>query len=70
MGGDVRRLALFLLAGWIGFAIGQLIGVIADVDLLQIGTLRAFSAVLGAIITLILTHFLTYDRKSSKRVSR
>ncbi len=70
MGGDVRRLALFLLAGWIGFAIGQLIGVIADVDLLRIGTLRAFSAVLGAIITLILTHFLTYDRKSSKRVSR
>ncbi|MBL8154243.1 MAG: hypothetical protein JNM70_08675 [Anaerolineae bacterium] len=70
MGGDVRRLALFLLAGWIGFAIGQLIGVIADIDLLRVGTLRAFSAGLGAIITLILTHFLTYDRGNSKRVSR
>jgi hypothetical protein len=28
LGGDVRRLALFLLSSWVGFGIGHLVGVL------------------------------------------
>lgn len=47
VGGDVRRLALYLLAGWLGFALGHILGVVLDVDILRIGSLRALSATVG-----------------------
>lgn len=62
MGGDARRLALFLLAGWIGFGLGQLVGAVLSINILNIGTLRIFSAAVGALVALILTQFLTSDR--------
>ncbi len=48
VGGDVRRLALYLLAGWLGFALGQISGVMLEVDMLRIGSLRTLSATAGA----------------------
>lgn len=62
MGGDARRLALFLLAGWVGFGLGHLLGVIFGINILNIGTLRIFSASVGAIIALFAAHFLTSNR--------
>ena len=62
MGGDARRLALFLLAGWIGFGLGQLVGSVIGINILNIGTLRIFSASIGALIALLVTHFLTSER--------
>lgn len=62
MGGDARRLALFLLAGWIGFGLGHLLGAVFGVSLLSIGTLRMFTASIGALIALIVAHILTSDR--------
>ena len=69
MGGDARRLALFLLAGWVGFGLGQLLGTILDINILNIGTLRIFSAIIGALIALLVAHFLT-AKHTSKRTAR
>jgi len=66
MGGDARRLALFLLSGWVGFTLGHLLGVAFEIDILNIGTLRIVSASLGAIIALVVAHVLTSNRASRK----
>jgi uncharacterized membrane protein YeaQ/YmgE (transglycosylase-associated protein family) len=62
MGGDARRLALFLLAGWVGFGLGHLLGVALGINILNIGTLRIFTASVGAFIALFVAHFLTSNR--------
>jgi hypothetical protein len=69
VGGDARRLALFLLAGWVGFAVGHLVGVSFHIDILNIGTLRVFTASLGAVVALMVAYFLT-SNVARRRVSR
>ena len=69
MGGDARRLALFLLAGWLGFSLGHLLGVVLDINILNIGILRVVSASFGALVALAAAHILTANR-SGKRSSR
>jgi hypothetical protein len=69
MGGDARRLALFLLAGWIGFGLGHLLGVILAIDILNIGTLRVVTASFGALVALVVAHFLT-SKRPNKRIAR
>jgi len=66
MGGDARRLALFLLAGWIGFGLGQLLGTVFGINILNIGTLRIFTAAVGATIALFVAHFLTSNRNQKQ----
>jgi hypothetical protein len=62
VGGDARRLALFLLTGWIGFAVGHFAGVVSGFGILNIGSLRLAPAVIGAVTALVLSYFLTSDR--------
>jgi hypothetical protein len=69
VGGDARRLALFLIAGWIGFGLGHLVGVAFEIDLIAIGTLRVLTAGIGALIALVVALVLTSNR-TRKRVSR
>jgi hypothetical protein len=69
MGGDARRLALFLLSGWVGFSLGHLLGVAFEINILNIGTLRIVSASLGALVALVAAHILTSNR-TSKRTAR
>ena len=51
-GGGARRLALYLLAGWLGFTIGQLAGDALNIHLLKVGALNAFAATIGSLIAL------------------
>jgi hypothetical protein len=68
VGGDVRRLALFLLAGWLGFALGHIFGTLFEITLMSIGTLRMLSASVGSMVALTVAYFLTTDRRNySKR---
>lgn len=62
MGGDARRLALFLLAGWVGFGLGHVLGAVFSINILNIGTLHIFTAAIGALIALFVAHFLTSNR--------
>lgn len=68
LGGDARRLALFLLASWIGFILGQLVGDIvrigAVVGFSDIGLLHIFLAVLGSLSAVIFAHIVTSSRRS------
>ena len=68
MGGDARRLALFLLAGWVGFGLGQLLGAVFGINILNIGTLRIFSASVGVVIALFVAHFLTSNRTRKQSI--
>ncbi len=58
-GGDARRLALFLLVAWIGFALGQVTGELLNITVLDIGPLHFASATGGAGVALMLAALLT-----------
>lgn len=62
VGGDVRRLALFLLSAWIGFALGHIFGVLLEIDTLNVGTLHIMTASLGALVALAAAYGLTSNR--------
>ena len=68
-GGDARRLALFLLGGWVGFGLGHVIGVIFGINALNIGTLRIVPASVGALLILTLILILT-TKRPRKRYTR
>ncbi len=51
-GGTGQRLALYLLSGWLGFAIGQIIGDTLGITMLSIGPLHALSATFGSLVAL------------------
>lgn len=57
-GGSARKLALYLLASWIGFVLGQVFGGILGITLFSIGVLNTFAATVGAIIALFVARFL------------
>lgn len=65
VGGDARRLALFLLAGWLGFALGHIFGLIFAVNVMNIGPLHTFSATLGAWLALFAARILTGNQRRS-----
>ncbi|MBE2185134.1 MAG: hypothetical protein IAE89_17010 [Anaerolineae bacterium] len=68
VGGDAKRLASLLIAGWIGFAIGQVIGVIFQMNLLNIGALRMLPAVVCTLAALVIVILLT-GRRARRRTS-
>ncbi len=61
-GGNTRRLALYLLAGWLGFALGQVFGSAFGVRVFNIGSINTFAATLGAWLALFITRLLTGKR--------
>jgi uncharacterized membrane protein YeaQ/YmgE (transglycosylase-associated protein family) len=54
----LRRLLLYLAAGWIGFAIGQVVGARWETGLLHIGQVYLASATLGSWLALVLARWL------------
>jgi hypothetical protein len=69
LGGDARRLVIFLLTSWVGFALGQFVGVTFGIDVFAIGALRVVSASAGALLALVAVSFLT-SRRLRKRTAR
>lgn len=59
VGGDARRLALFLLTSWVGFALGQIIGDVLMIDVYNIGAVHMFSTMSGAMSSLLVMWILT-----------
>ena len=67
-GGDARRLALFLLAAWLGFSLGHAVGDVFDITFLDIGPLHMLSATVGAWVALAVVRTVT--RRPQRRSSR
>jgi hypothetical protein len=63
VGGDIRRLALFLLSAWVGFGLGHMLGAAFGINMLNVGTLRVLAATIGALVALAVAHILTSDKK-------
>lgn len=57
-GGSAKRLALFLLAGWLGFALGQWVGEALGIGVLMIGALHGLTATLGSVLALFAARWL------------
>ncbi len=62
VGGDARKLALYLLAAWAGFGLGHLFGAMFDINIFNIGPLRVIAAVVGAIIALLIAYIFATSR--------
>jgi uncharacterized membrane protein YeaQ/YmgE (transglycosylase-associated protein family) len=63
-GGDGRRLVATIVAGWVGFAIGQAIGQVMDIRVLALGPINLLSASFGALMATTATAFLAAHRNS------
>lgn len=62
VGGGARRLAIFLVFGWLGFLFGHLAGILLGISALMIGELRMLTAVLGALFALFVVYVFTSAR--------
>ncbi len=68
LGGNARRMVLFIVTSWVGFLLGQYIGGHLDIDLLRIGVIHLLPASITAFGLLIFAHLLTAE--STTPVSR
>ena len=59
LGGNVRRMFVYILASLIGFAIGQGVGQVMAINSLAMGQINILPATLGAIIAIITGAFLS-----------
>ncbi|VAW38494.1 hypothetical protein MNBD_CHLOROFLEXI01-1221 [hydrothermal vent metagenome] len=58
LGGPARRIILYLMAAWIGFSIGHIVGDLLNLTFLRLGVLQLFSASIGAWLSLISSWWL------------
>ena len=68
VGGNASRLGLYFLVGWAGFTLGHFLGASLNINLFNIGALHFFSAVITAIICLILSRMITNNRSSRRTI--
>lgn len=58
LGGPARRIVLYVLAAWLGFALGHVVGDLLNIEILKLGVLHLFSASLGAWVALVASWWL------------
>lgn len=63
LGGPARRILLYILAAWTGFAVGHFTGDFLNMTLFKLGVLHLFSASLGAWVALIASWWLVAYEK-------
>jgi len=57
-GGDGRRLGLYVLAGWLGFALGHIVGGWSGVTAGRLGPLNLLTATVGSWTALLAARWL------------
>ena len=62
VGGPPRRIILYVIASWVGFTIGHIVGDLLSFDILKLGAVHLLSASIGAWIALTLSWFLERNR--------
>lgn len=56
--GSARDLLIYLLACWLGFAIGELAGDFLGLDILMIGEIHIMEGTVGSLVLLFLARWL------------
>ncbi len=70
-GGSIKRLVLFLASAWIGFFSGHVLSELINWQLLRLGSINLFPALLGTIMSLVLTAILVKPNyRSQEKTSR
>lgn len=58
IGGPAKRILVYVLASWLGFTLGHLLGDLLNIEFLKLGTLHLLTASLGSWLFLILSWWL------------
>ena len=61
-GGNGWRLGLYLLAGWLGFTLGHIVGNSAGITLGRVGPLNLLAATLGSWLAMFAARFFAISR--------
>ena len=61
LGGNARRMVLFVVTSWVGFLLGQYIGAYLDISLLRIGVIHLLPASVCTAGLLVFAHVLTAE---------
>ena len=59
MGGNARRMVLFVVTSWLGFLLGQYVGDYLQIALFRIGVVHFLPASVCAAVLLLFAHVLT-----------
>ena len=62
VGGPPRKILVYLVASWAGFASGHFVGDLMGIELFKLGAVHLFTASLGSWIALMISWFLTKPR--------
>lgn len=57
-GGSLGRMGRYVISAWLGFGIGQFAGDWLHVTVLRVGALNLLTALIGAVLALLLTDVL------------
>ena len=52
LGGNARRMVLFILSSWVGFLLGQYVGGYLEISVLRIGVIHLLPASIAAVALL------------------
>ena len=58
MGGPGKRIIIYILASWLGFAVGHFVGDLLNIEFLKLGALHLLTASVGSWVALILSWWL------------
>ena len=61
MGGNARRMVLFVVISWLGFLLGQYVGDYLEITFLKIGVVHLLPASATAVAMLVFAHVLTAE---------
>jgi hypothetical protein len=59
IGGPPRKLLLYVVVSWLGFAIGHFVGDLLNVEFLKLGAMHLFAASIGSWTALLLAWFFS-----------
>jgi len=58
IGGPAKQILVYMLAAWLGFAVGHFVGDFLNIGFLKLGALHLLTASLGSWLSLILSWWL------------
>lgn len=59
VGGPARHIGLYLVASWVGFAVGHFAGDYLNIEILRLGVIHLMTGSLGSWIALVTSRWLT-----------